>query len=243
MAGCWYGGESNSRSRPSQRQQKREIKKKSKLILEGQSILSVTEQGTWNVKEQFKLDKNKSVQEYWGNKLTNKCDNVIRFVSKNIQGLGLQPGNPKEDELKTWIANKNIDVIGVQETNVNWGKCRNQDRFSERIRNPSWEFARYSVAYNKRSNKYKHQYGGCISLAIDQVTHRISGSGADERGLGRWSWILMKGKDSIKVRVITIYQPNKTSGVNNSGSVYSQQRQYFLEQGIDKYPLEIFKDD
>ena len=85
--------------------------------------------------------------------------------------MGLQAGNPKEDELKNWIANRNIDVIGIQETNVNWSKCKNQDRFSERIRNPTWEFSRYSVAHNKHNSKYKHQYGGCVSLAIDQVTH------------------------------------------------------------------------
>ena len=135
----------------------------------------------------------------------------------------MKAGNPKEEELKSWLVNKHIDLVGLQEINITWNKCRNQDRFSERIRNPAQEFARYSVAYNKHDKQYRHQYGGCISLGIDQVTHRISGSGADERGLGRWSWLLLKGKDKILVRVITAYQPNLSKMATQCGSVYAQQ--------------------
>lgn len=239
LAGSWFPGESNSRPTQTQRQKKRQTSKKSRLLIDGQSALSLGHDGGWNIQERFIQDQENKKKEYWGDKVDNKCDNIIRIVSKNIQGLGLRTGNPKEEELKTWIVNWNIDVIGVQEVNVNWGKCSSSNRFSERIRNPAWEYARYSVAYNLQDKKYRHQYGGCVSLSVNQVTHRVSGSGAYERGLGRWSWLLLKGKDNIQVRIITVYQPNKIVGVTNCESVYSQQRTFLLEKGIDQCPLEV----
>lgn len=157
--------------------------------------------------------------------------------------LRVVAGNPKEDELKSWIVNKNIDLIGIQEVNINWNKCNNKYRFSERIRNPAWEFARYSVAFNKHDKKYRHQYGGCISLGVEQVIHRISGSGVDERGLGRWSWLLLEGKDKVQVRVVTVYQPNLHKLSSQCGSVYSQQRAQLLKENIDRCPLEVFRED
>jgi len=208
LADSWKIGNNESRPSLSQRQKKRLKKTSTPLFIEGQSSLSINAAGSWNLKQGQQENKVKQSREYWGDKLGLKDVDMLRVVSKNIQGLGLQAGNPKEDELKSWIVNKNIDLIGIQEIYVNWNKCNNKNRFSERIRNPAWEFARYSVAFNKHDKKYRHQYGGCISLGVEQVTHRISGSGADERGLGRWSWLLLKGKDKVLVRVVTVYQPN-----------------------------------
>lgn len=162
--------------------------------MEGQWTLSTNDQGSWNMEEQYLINNNKYNNEFWGDCLTNKSDGCIRVVSKNIQGLGVTAGNSKEDELKSCIVNKSIDLIGIQEPNVNWYKCKNRDRFSERIIGPEWKFVRYSVAFNKHDNKSKQQFGGSITMGFDQITHRVSGSGADERGLGRWSWVLLKGK-------------------------------------------------
>ena len=243
LADSWKIGNNESRPSLSQRQKKRLKKTSTPLFIEGQSSLSINAAGSWNLRQCQQENKVKQSREYWGDKLGLKDVDMLRVVSKNIQGLGLQAGNPKEDELKSWIVNKNIDLIGIQEINVNWNKCNNKNRFSERIRNPAWEFARYSVAFNKHDKKYRHQYGGCISLGVEQVTHRISGSGADERGLGRWSWLLLKGKDKVLVRVVTVYQPNLNKLSTQCGSVYSQQRAQLLQNNIDKCPLEIFRSD
>ena len=243
LADCWSSGNQLSRPVLTQRQKKRAKKSNSPLFITGQSALTVSNEGSWNLRQSQKQVKTNLSKEYWGDPIGEKGDNVLRVVSKNIQGLGLQACNPKEDELKNWIVNKNIDVIGLQEINVNWNKCKNKDRFSERIRNPAWGFVRYSVGFNKHDKKYRHQYGGCITLSVEQATHRISGSGADERGLGQWSWVLMKGKDQALVRVITVYQPNQCQIATQCGSVYSQQRVQLLANNIDKCPLDVFRND
>lgn len=145
--------------------------------------------------------------------------------------------------MKTWIVNKKIDLIGIQEININWYKCKNKDRFCERMKSSAWECIRYSVAHNKHDLQHRHQFGGCITMGVDQITHRISGSGADDRGLGRWSWLLPKGRTNKKVRVITVYQPNMCHDHLHPGSVYSQHRRYYQSIGLEDCPLKLFQDE
>ena len=212
-------------------------------FMKGQQTLAMRQDGNWNLRAAYDRDRNKLEREYWGDALQAKEPNHIRIVSKNIQGLGLTAGNPKEDEIKTWLVNKQIDIIGLQEININWYKCKNKDRFGERMRSPAWEYIRYSVAHNKHDPQHRHQFGGCITAGIDQITHRVSGSGADDRGLGRWSWLLLKGRNNIIVRVISVYQPNMCHDHLHPGSVYSQHRRYFQSIGMDDCPLKLFQDD
>lgn len=240
---AWYGN-SNSRPQPSQREIKRSKKATAKTdMMKGQRTLTLNDSVIWNMEESYRLDKDRLQKEYWGDLMGPKQDNIIRVVSKNIQGLGVRVGGIKEDELKSGLVNKNIDIVGIQEPNVNWSKCKNNDKFSERMRSPEWEYVRYSLAYNKNNNQSRQQYGECITLSIDQVTHRVSGSGADERGLGRWSWILLKGKNMNKVRIITVYQPNLCRNSTNPASVYSQHRKFFLDHDIETCSLDMFRQD
>ena len=177
-----------SKKRKRNNKQQRKVNKE---LIEGQQTLSVNNKGIWNMQETRQEMKEKLKQEFWGDRLKSKGDRVIRIATKNIQGLGLTPGNSKEDELKEWMANRDLDIVGLQELNVNWNKCKNKARFCERFRSPAWEYIRYSVAHNKHDRTYRHQYGGCATIGLNQITHRVAGSGADERGLGRWSWLLL----------------------------------------------------
>ena len=52
------------------------------------------------------------------------------------------------------------------------------------------------------------QYGGVAMLCFDQLAHRSGGSGSDERGLGRWTWMLFRGKNNVRTRIVSAYQPN-----------------------------------
>lgn len=234
-------GQPQLTQRAAKRQKRRQATPKPDYMC-GQQTLSMSS-NIWNMKEIYKEDKRKLEKEYWGDNLILKQDGKIRFVSKNIQGLGLSAGNPKEDELKSWIVNKNIDVIGIQEPNINWHKCKNKDRFNEHMKGPAWEYLRYSVAYNKHDCTCRHQFGGSITMSVDQITHRVSGSGADDIGLGRWSWLLMKGRNKSLVRIITAYQPNISKNPLQSGTVYSQHRKYFCDKGLDVCPVQKFQDN
>ena len=61
-------------------------------------------------------------------------ESLIRIVSRNIGGLRVEIGNMKEDELKSWIVNKEIDICGIQEMGINWANCRGRSTLTERLK-------------------------------------------------------------------------------------------------------------
>lgn len=67
-------------------------------------------------------------------------------------------------------------------------------------------------------------------------------TGVDERGLGRWSWLMLEGHRKNKVRVISAYNPCRTQP-NQLHTVYSQHKRYYLSQKKDICPRVQFRKD
>ena len=138
---------------------------------------------------------------------------------------------------------KEIDVCGFQEIGINWRNCRGKGSLRERMKYHGWEYSRIVASYNKNCEIGKHQYGGTMTFMKDQITHRVSASGIDESGLGRWSWIQLKGSNNHKARIITVYQPNVQKDPLHSSSVYQQQKRYHIQKGKDTCPNELLRND
>jgi hypothetical protein len=84
------------------------------------------------------------------------------------------------------------------------------------------------------------QYILYITITTNKVCYRIITSGTDESRIGRWSWILLRGKNGIRVRIITLYRPVKSIGAT---STYQQQRQLFMDENTDECPrLKLMND-
>ena len=58
----------------------------------------------------------------WGDPYILKEDDTYRFVSQNIDGLGVTYKNSKADQLKDWMYDRDVDCVGLQEMKVNWNK-------------------------------------------------------------------------------------------------------------------------
>ena len=100
---------------------------------------------------------------------------------------------------------KEIDVCGFQEIGINWRNCRGKGSLRERMKYHGWEYSRIVASYNKNCEIGKHKYCGTMTFMKDQITHRVSASGIDESGLGRWSWIQLKGSNNHKKRESSQY--------------------------------------
>ena len=72
-------------------------------------------------------------------------------------------------------------------------------------------------------------------MAFDDLVFRISAQGTDSRGLGRWSYITITGKDSLSTTILTCCCP--CCGTF-PGSAYSQQLVYMAENK-DNIPANI----
>jgi len=68
-----------------------------------------------------------------------------------------------------------------------------------------------------------YQPGGTLTLIVDRWTSRVIKSGMDPYGLGRWSYVILRGKQNINICVVSAYRVcnEKYTGPK---TVYQQQR-------------------
>ena len=158
----------------------------------------------------------------------------IGFV--NVNSLGLSAQAEKNNDIRQFMELENVDIMGLAEVNVHWDLVSPQDTIWERTE--GWfEHRSLGVSYNKHDpNALRNQQGGTITLVKDAAVLSTQETGADESGLGRWSWVKLAGKHKCITRVITVYCP-ASSGTGPS-TVFSQQLSH-----LGKDPIPIFWKD
>jgi hypothetical protein len=57
--------------------------------------------------------------------------------------------------------------------------------------------------------------GGTITSVLDKWQARVTQTGSDERGLGQWSYMILRS-NKHKLAIITAYKPCKTTGPNTA---------------------------
>ena len=138
-------------------------------------------QGGWDRQEPNRPME--AVRDWW----VGKKKGNLRIVTQNINGLGQISGSLKERNLKEFILDRDIDIMGVQELNVCWAKVQEKNIIWDRFRH--WrEVSQLSVAYNiQDTNKMRYQPGGTAVLSINKMANRVTATGADESKLGHWA--------------------------------------------------------
>jgi hypothetical protein len=191
-----------------------------------------------------------SKQQTWGDSIKSKgsknklspSSEIIRLAFQNINGFGYTENNSKAENIRSFIMENKIDIMAIVETNVNWKRVRKKMTIWDKTR--GWfENQRVSAAYNSRDRSGKrYQPGGCSIITRGELALRSDKSGQDHRKLGRWTWTSYQGKNGIKMKIISVYVPNKAQqyGIRKT---FSQQQQVLLSQGIKTNPISIFWED
>ena len=179
----------------------------------------------------------------WGDKLQRKNDKNIRIGFQNINGFGYNQTNEnKAEEILACINQKQMDVFAMVETNTNWRKVKK--RYGIWSRTAGWFEQQKVVAHhNVHDTKCSlFQPGGTAIITRGDLSLRHMESLGDTRKMGRWSSSLFRGKDQIRIRVVSIYVPhlNKTHGKIN---VYSQHQDALLTMGVTQNPITVFWTD
>lgn len=169
-----------------------------------------------------------------GDKLHKKDDNHIRIVSQNIGCLGIHSfGNGKQSKGIEWLIQNQVDIVTWQEIGVAFHMQQRCDKMRERMRDPRWQKARVISANNKHESIDNKQFGGTSVMSVDSVASRVTGTGSDETGLGRWSWMLFEGKKKWKTRIFSVHIPISSKRM---ASVYQQHKRYYLENDMNICP-------
>ena len=81
------------------------------------------------------------------------------------------------------------------------------------------------------------QSGGTSTMVVDKVSRRLIAKGQYFRNLGRWSWMLPQGNNSIRTIIITTYWPVVSASVRGA---YSQQLEALAIMKIQNDPRTQF---
>ena len=130
----------------------------------------------------------------------------------------------KSEHLYKVIKDYDFDYFGIQELNTH-----------EKILPPNQQWKRKfpqlhtNAATNQHSPSQKRiLYGGTAHFLNHEFCLRQVAQGQDETGLGRWIWTLLRGRQGIKVRIISGYRPVEDTS-NRPFTVHSQHEHYFNE--------------
>lgn len=180
--------------------------------------------------------------EIWGNIITNKSNQDYRIAFQNINGFGYSTDNFKGEALREFINSNEVDIMLMAEINTNWrlvGK-----------RNTIWDITRgwfenqsVSCSYNKHDRRCSlHQPGGTATIHIGETALRVIKTGEDQKKLGRWNWSLLRGKNNVKLRMISCYVPH-TATEHGAKKIFCQQHKALLQMGIKEGVAETYWND
>ena len=163
-------------------------------------------------------------KDYWGHKMKKKREKTVRIAFVNVNGIGMYARDARSEDIRRFIQEKEVDVMGIAETNVHWGKVHAYHSLWDRTKRWSSD-RRLGVAYNVHQRlPTAYQPGGTATIVVEDMAHRFHSSGHNVKGLGRWSWVKVTGKQECVTRFVTVYCPKSTGkGMN---TVYEQQLEY-----------------
>ena len=164
---------------------------------------------------------------FFGDQLVPKQDQSIRIAFQNINLLPLRSHHGKNHKLYACIKSLELDVFCISETGLCWQKLPPEDQLRERTRP---HFRRFRTTYANNTTELPisrpRQYGGVATIVTDDIAHRVTITGRDPTGLGRWTWARIKGPES-HIRIISAYRPVHSSGPE---TVYTQHERHFFRQ-------------
>ena len=175
-----------------------------------------------------------------GDKLNDKRDGYTRIAFENWNGLA--PWKIRNDKIilaRKFIRQIKADAYAGAESRAQWDllkhKCQLQQLFQTEVSTKA------ITAHNVHEDDSRSQEGGTGMVVFDQFASLIHSTGIDRTGLGRWCWMLVKGKHNHSTRIITAYQPCRSSHTRLH-TVYNQHRRYYRSRGDHRCPRQIFRE-
>jgi hypothetical protein len=129
----------------------------------------------------------------------------------------------------------------MAEIGLNWTKISANDRWFKII-SGKFRTSRSVFAHNVTELHQSKvlQLGGVGLMSTDDVTHRITATGKDPAGLGRWCCTQFQGKNGVKVRTISMYRPCEAPGATTT---YQQQLRFLRHHTAEFQPRTALYED
>lgn len=146
---------------------------------------------------------------------------VFRLFLQNPNGLRLSGATYALQHDLRLCNDYGAAAICLPETNVNWDMPTLRSTFSH-LCHTTWRNSTYSASKPPEEFLSSRQPGGTATVVCDNWTSRVIDRGEDPLGLGRWSYVSLRGKGTTKVSIVSAY--NATSSHGDTTNFQQQQR-------------------
>jgi hypothetical protein len=160
----------------------------------------------------------------WGDSMESQPpDGYARAYFQNINGIKAELGFTCANEIGFCASNSWIDILGMAETNLDWSRSEARHQCNNHWRK-YWPTLSVTTASSPITFGSTYQPGGVAQLVGGKWTGRISKTGTDPRGLGRWAYTTIQGKQGVHITTITAYKVCKnTVAAAGAKTAYMQQ--------------------
>ena len=169
-----------------------------------------------------------------------KCQSDWRLMAINVNNFPNEQdgvGKSKIDLLRRAIGYSEADIIGMTEIGRNEDLLPPQGRPSQVTK--AWVEKGLTISdWNRRRGTSRYEPGGVMLLTKDKATAHLVKKGKDERRLGRWTWVTIKGKFDKLTTIISAYRPinEQVTSQNQLGTLRkihpSKQPEDFWEEDL-----------
>ena len=115
--------------------------------------------------------------------------------------------NNKQTYLRQLLLRLDSDIFGAVETRQQFDLLSHNQRLDRQL--DLREGAKCQTSHNVHERFSSCQQGGTCITTNEMAGNYVSDQGADEEGLGRWSWIKLTGRTTT-TRIVVAYIPCNT---------------------------------
>jgi hypothetical protein len=163
--------------------------------------------------------------EVWGH-IPESIDTTTTFRVLLQNPNGIKPSVTEPEFLFSLHVCQDIGVgaICLAETNLNWHHTH-QKISLRRCLQRNWSSSRFQPSIPSEQFLGTYQPGGTATIVVDRWTSRIITTGMDPHNLGRWSYIILRGKSDSTICIITAYRVCKVKYTGPKTAYQQQKRQ------------------
>jgi hypothetical protein len=142
---------------------------------------------------------------------TDRYQDSWRITIGNINSFPTEyNGNNKYklDVFKELLVGNNSDIIMISEHNRNLQNMRKNETPQQMIKN-WWPRTITRMSYLKLTSQAVFEPGGTMIITNSRSSSHTCQNGEYQYLLGRWNYILLRGKNGHYTTIISIYRPSK----------------------------------
>ena len=181
-----------------------------------------------------------------------KSNSALRIFFQNIKGLSHCTNGEDYRYVMQQLAELQVDISGMAETNTAWQHSFLRHEFKSAIRASGIDTSKVNFGSPTRAvdnipPNETFQAGGSITSTLGPWTTAVFGPEiSDPTGLGRWSGLHIRGRHNNTLSLITGYRSCSGSKFTAPlGSTYHREYEYFRTQNAHMNPnprLQFIKD-